>query len=413
MTRRIALPLVLALVPLAFVLGWWLRGGSAPEATAARRILYYVDPMNPAFRAAEPGIAPCGMPLEPVYAGEAAPGGAVASAAIPVGAERRQAIGIVVEPLVRGPVRHTLRLPGRVAPDETRVQVVDTDVAGRVREVGPVTVGSLVRQAELLGGYYSDELVGAQQNLLNALGLLDGLRGKSDAESQKQAQAQEQLVRSSERYLLNKGVSETQLQEIERTRSIATRIEVRAPASGYVLERHFDLGQWFGPNTALFVLADLSTVWVLADAFDTDTPHLPAGGEVTIRVPGREAAHAGRVSRVPPRFDADRRTLEVRLEVDNPRLELVPGMLVDVEREVEVPDALSVPASAILDTGLRRRVFVEVGAGLFEPREVTTGAVLGERVLIESGIEPGERIVVSGNFLLDSESRMRTAPAVP
>jgi RND family efflux transporter MFP subunit len=410
LTRRLSLPLAGVLVAIAFAAGWWLRGGPAPEEARGPQILYYVDPMNPAFRSPEPGIAPCGMPLEPVYAeGTAVGGGALPDGTIRVGADRRQLIGIEVETLARGPVRHTLRLLGRVAPDETRVHVVDTTVSGRVREVGPVTVGSLVRQGERLGGYLSDELVGAQQNLLNAVSLLAGLQGKSDPESQKQAVAQEQLVRSSRRYLVNKGVSEEQIAEIERTRSISTRIEIRAPVSGYLLARDFKLGQWFGPNMPLFVIADLTTVWVLADAFENDARHFPAGGDVVVRIAGRDDVVRGRIGKVPAQFDEESRTLKIRLEVSNPRLALLPGMYVDVEREIVVEDALSLPASALLDTGLRQRVFVEIGEGLFQPREVTTGARLGDRVLLLSGIEPGERVVTSGNFLLDSESRMRTS----
>jgi multidrug efflux pump subunit AcrA (membrane-fusion protein) len=209
--------------------------------------------------------------------------------------------------------------------------------------------------------------------------------------------------------LLNLGMSPRQMAEIRRTRQVPPRIELLAPADGILLERSVTPGQKFDRGAELFRLADLRKVWILADVFENDARALHPGQTVTVTLPAQARRFPATVSAVPPTFDPLTRTLKVRLEAANPDDTLRPDMFVDVTVPVQVPPTLAVPAEALLDTGLQQTVFVERGAGVFEPRPVTTGQRFGDQVAITQGLTAGERIVVAGTFLLDSESRMKRA----
>jgi Cu(I)/Ag(I) efflux system membrane fusion protein len=409
MSRRLLIALLVILVPLAFVAGRWLGRGGASTQPGGRTVLYYVDPMNPAFRSPTPGTAPCGMPLEPVYSDG---GGAVAGSALPAGAvsvrpDRQQLIGVQTAAVSHRPGARSLRLLGRVAPDELRLFRLSSVTAGWVREVSGPTTGSLVRKNEKLGTYYSQELTGPQQAFVYALDALD--RFRESGANEQQIEINERNVANARQVLLNLGMSEPQIQAVADSRQIAPLVEMRAPGSGVVLARNVALGQRFDPYAELFVIADLSRVWILADAFEGDEEILQPGLVARVAVPATGRTLQATVSRALPQFDPATRTLKVRLEAANPDLALRPGMFVDVEVEVETPPALVVPASAVLDSGSRRTVFVAQGEGTFVPRAVTTGRRYGAEVEILSGLEAGEAVVVAGNFLLDSESRMRSA----
>jgi YHS domain-containing protein len=188
-------------------------------------------------------------------------------------------------------------------------------------------------------------------------------------------------------------------------------IQLAAPADGFVLQRNLLAGQRVEPGEELYRIADLHRVWVMADAYENQLPLLRPGTAARITSGGAGAALVSRVGGAPPVFDRTSRTMKLRLEAGNPGLALKPGMFVDVEFDVTLPPTLAIPSDAIVDSGLRRIVFVDRGQGYFEPREVETGWRIGDRVEVLKGLAPGERIVVSGNFLLDSESRMKSAAA--
>jgi YHS domain-containing protein len=188
---------------------------------------------------------------------------------------------------------------------------------------------------------------------------------------------------------------------------------IRAPAEGLVLTRNVSPGQWFDRGAELYRIADLTRIWILADAFENEAQHLRPGVRARISLPQQGKAFHATVSAVPPQFDATSRTLKVRLEMDNPGSALRPDMFVDVELPVNYPATITVPADAVVDSGVKKTVYVAKGDGLFEPRKVETGWRAGDRVEIVKGLMPGEKIVVSGTFLIDSESRMRAAAAGP
>ncbi len=186
---------------------------------------------------------------------------------------------------------------------------------------------------------------------------------------------------------------------------------MRSPATGIVIWRNIFPGLKFIQGTEFFKIADLSRVWIFLDVFEDETNYLKPGVRSKVSLAGRPMVFEASVSSVLPLFDPETRTMKVRLEADNPRYALRPDMFVDVELPIELGPTLAVPTDAVLDTGLKRTVFVDRGEGFFEPREVEVGWRLGNRVEITKGLEPGERIVVSGTFLIDSESRMELAAA--
>jgi len=210
--------------------------------------------------------------------------------------------------------------------------------------------------------------------------------------------------------LLTIGVPRTQIEEISRTHEVPATINVTAPADGLVVARSVTVGQKVERGDELFRIADLGHVWVMADAFRADAEFVAPGAAARISIPGRATSMHARVSRdVPPQFDRESQSAKVRLEVDNPSAVLRPDMFVDVDLTVALPPAIVVPADAIVDSGLKRTVFVEQRTGVFEPREVETGWRLGGRVQIVKGLGAGERVVVAGSFIVDAERRIRTS----
>ena len=207
------------------------------------------------------------------------------------------------------------------------------------------------------------------------------------------------------------GMSDLQIEEIHRTGVASPHIGVYSPVSGFVLTRNISPSQRFDKGTELYRIADIGHVWVMTDIFEKDREFVRPGATATVRYRGRE--FQARLSDSLPQLDPQTRTLKTRFELDNPGHVLLPDMFVDVELHVEMPAALMAPADSVIDQGRRKTVYVATAAGVFEPRIVETGWRLGDRVQITKGLEPGERIVVSGNFLLDSESRMKFAAATP
>jgi Cu(I)/Ag(I) efflux system membrane fusion protein len=351
------------------------------------------------------------MQLEPVYAdgpaGES--GGSSPPGTVHVTLEKRQIMGLRVARVVRAPESHTLRLLGRVAADETKVQRVTALTEGVVRMVSSFTPGNLVHKDDLLATYFVPlrEVYNAMQSYFVTMNLVDQ-RIVADPQASGIDAGKAQL-RLAEELLKTYGVTEAQMRELARTREITRDIEFRSPITGLVLSRTVGLGQRLEKNAELFRIADVSRVWVFADLFEDDSALLRPGSPARVRYRGR-TLHASLGANLPP-FDPASRTMKVRLDLENPDLLLRPDMFVDVEFDVKEPDGIAIPVDAVLDSGLRKVVFVATGDGVYEPREVTTGTRYGDRVRIVSGLKEDENVVVSGLFLLDSESRLQLAAA--
>lgn len=399
-----------AILAATFLVGYWYS--KAPSSGAGlggeRTILYYVDPMNPGNRYDKPGIAPCGMALEPFYGNE----GADAHSAMPPGTvtitpAKQQLIGVRIEQVAKSPSSHTIRLLGKVAADETRVYQVTSSVAGWIRRVQPFSTGSLVKKGEVLAGFYAAEFLAAEQSYIYALNS-SNLRANIRTPNI-QANVAEQSLPQTEDNLRFLGMGENQIRALKRTREFIDSIDIVSPVTGFVVARNISPGLRFDTGTEFYRIADLSEVWILLDTYGDEAKYFRPGEKVSVRYQG-ETLEA-KVDEVLPQFDASTRTLKVRLVAANPEYILRPDMFVDVEHSVAMPSALTVPVDAVLDSGLKKRVFVDRGDGFFEPRRIETGKYFGDRVEISKGLMAGERIVVSGNFLIDSESRFKSSPA--
>jgi membrane fusion protein, copper/silver efflux system len=413
--------LFLTIAAAAFVAGsrFGQGNGSAERTPGGRRVLYYVDPMNPAHISHKPGLAPCGMKMEPVYAEAALNLGSTNGqppwppGTVNVSPAKQQLIGVRVAPAERKALHHSLRLLGRVAADETRIYRLNAAVSGWITKAGPYATGSLVKKDAALAAFYSPEFLSAGQALLFALNSKDRVQ-KSGLEIPGQQSQLDQFHLNIKQYadsLKNLGMSELQIEEMTRTRKFADEVKLLSPADGFVLSRNISVGQRFDKGTELFRIADLSHVWVLVDLFEQDAGLVQAEPAAKVSVSIQGQVFPAALSKDLPQFDAASRTLKLRLEADNPEFVLKPDMFVDADIPIRLPETVVIPREAVLNSGLRRTVFVDRGSGFFEPRLVETGRSFGDEVQILNGITPGERIVVSGNFLLDSESRMRLAAA--
>src|SRR4051812_10264039 len=397
----------------AFVAGSWQRQRDTVSASGlhGRRILYYVDPMHPAYTSAKPGVAPdCNMPLEPVYAdGESAADVAPGSrgAAIVLDGRQQQAIGVRVEPVAHRDGVDRVRLFGRVTVAETRIFKLNAGLDGYVRDLSAATTGSHVRKDEWLLTYASPEI---RQPVQGYVATLDAAERESRAGSGGATQAAFATAAAAQGVdrLITLGMSPLQVEEIRKSRVVPAHIEVTAPADGFIIARNVSAGEKISKGTEIFRIADLRSVWVLADVAAFDSGRVQPGMTAEIMVAGRATPLTGRVSRgVLPQFDAATQSSKLRIDVDNADFVLRPDMFVDVHLLVPFAAALTIPREAILSSGLRSSVFVERGSGAFEARDVRVGRRLGDRIEILEGLASGERIVVSGTFLLDSESRMR------
>ncbi len=405
-----------AIVLAAFLIGFWSRGhvpaAPATAAAAGRKVLYWHDPMHPAYTSDKPGIAPdCGMQLEPVYAdgavkndmAPAAPMGTVTLAA-----DRQQVVGVRVAEVDGATPQQSVQMLGRVAVDDTAVYRVFATSEAWIREIPPHNLGSLVAKDELLAVYFSRELLTPQQAYLFALGTRD--RTAKDA-GPDQARLIANQVRSAEDGLITLGMSDFQLRELARTRTATSLMEVRAPGSAMITARNVSRGLRVDRGAELFRLADISRVFVLADVFENDARFLAPGRPAKVRYNDRVIV--ARVSNALPLFDAATRTFKLQFEVENADFLLRPDMFVDVEVPVQLPPGITVPAEAVVDAGTRKVVYVARGADSFEPRLVETGWRFGDRVAVTRGLTAGERIVVAGTFLLDSESRLNLSAHQP
>lgn len=396
---------VVTLLVLAFVAGRVTQKSGGNSRTAARRVLYYVDPMDPAYRSDKPGIAPdCGMPLEPVYEGESEPTGvSLPPGSVSLSAEKQQLIGVRVETVAKSSESHTVRTTGRVTADDNSVYRLMAGADGWIQSFENNPPGTLVKKNQLLASLYSPDFLLAETSYLGSLARVELLKPNMDAKDQKRIQDEIRVLEEQLRLL---GMGEEQIEDLNRTRRTTSYINLVAPGDGLVLSRGISRQQRFEKGAELYRIADLRKVWIIADLHGEDGEFRP-GTRAEVTIPELGKTIEARVSSNTPLFDPASRTLKLRLEADNPRLLLRPEMFVDVEFQAKVLPGLSVPADAVLDSGMRRIVYVETSEGVFEPRPVEIASTYGNRVALARGVAEGDRIVVAGNFLLDSESRMR------
>jgi Cu(I)/Ag(I) efflux system membrane fusion protein len=404
---------VAVLVCAAYAVGRGSRPSVVEAASAGgRKVLYYVDPMHPAYRSERPGKAPdCGMDLEPVYAGGVpAQAAAMSPGSVQLTPDQEQAVRLQTETVQTRPGTHELHTAGRVTPDEALTYGVSAGVDGWVRRVFSDRTGTQVKRGEALTAFFSKDVSAPQQAYVYALESYERLKQTPSPAADSRALVTRQLAitRDNLQFL---GMGDSQIDELGRTHGEIFDINLTAPADGQIVERHVAVGQRFMKGELLYRIANLERVWVLADIYPGDAAFSGAFASARVRIEGLPPLDA-KVSTVPPQFDEQGRTGRLRLEVNNPRGSLLPGMIVDVDVDVPARAAMTVHADALIDSGTTRRVFVALGDGQYEAREVETGWQEGDRVEIRGGLKAGERVVTAGAFLLDSESRMKNATDV-
>ncbi|OWW19922.1 efflux RND transporter periplasmic adaptor subunit [Noviherbaspirillum denitrificans] len=390
--------------------GYWIGNRNAveaaPPAVAAKtpRILYYRNPMGLPDTSPVPKKDPMGMDYIPVHEGEDDAGGA---SQLRISTEKVQKLGVRTEKASIRTIDRAVRAAGRVEPDERRTFTIAPKFEGYVERLHVNATGQEVVKGQPLFEVYSPELVSAQREYAIAAQGLQSLKGAdSDAQG-----GMKQLAESSLMRLKNWDISEEQVRALARSGEAKRTMTFRSPVSGVVTEKKAVQGMRFMPGEMLYQVTDLSTVWVLADVFEQDIGLLKPRAKAKVAInayPGKE--FEGTVTYIYPTLQSATRTVQVRLELPNPGHMLKPGMFADVQLgAASRGSAVTVPVSAVIDSGTRRIVLVQAGEGRFEPREVKLGASGNEYVEILDGVKEGEDVVVAANFLIDAESNLKAA----
>ena len=357
-------------------------------------VAYYTCPMHPSVRKPSPGKCPiCGMDLTPVTEED------IDSGTVVVDEVRRQRIGVRTAPVEQRHLSRRVRAVGLVTVDETRLADVNLRMSGWVHKLFVEETGQPVKKGQPLFTLYSPELYAAQREYLSAL----NRKGAADA-------AIPELTRASEQRLRLLGMSQSQIRELGRRGEAWENLPVVAPTSGYVIDKDIVEGGRIEAGTRVYRIADLSRIWIDAEVYESDLQHVVEGQPVTVTLPyvqGRTMQ--GRVDYVYPTLSGATRTGKVRVALDNPDLALKPDMYADVEIEVDLGERVVIPDSAVIYTGPRRLVFVDLGEGRLRPQDIRIGVRAGGYVEVTHGLEVGDIVVTSGNFLIAAESRIRSA----
>jgi len=321
--------------------------------------------------------------------------------------QRLQSIGVKTGTAEIKDVHDEVRATGDVEVDEQRISYVQVRFPGWIQKVYANAAYQYVRRGQPLFTIYSPDLVTTEREYLLARQTSGELRGSTVPGV---ASGASSLLAGAVERLKQWNVPSREIDQLENTGEVQHEIEVDSPSSGYITERNALPNLYVQPETRLYTLADLSTVWVYAQVFENDLGKIRAGEPASVTVdayPGR--SFAGRVDQVLPQLDAATRTARVRLVFQNPNLKLMPGMFVNVALSIPLSRQLVVPASAVLHSGTRQIVFIDRGGGYLEPREVQVGSQVGGDYVVLKGITARERVVTSANFLIDSESQLQAA----
>jgi len=391
MSRKIIL---LTLVTVAFALGLFLgprilnhgASGQEPAKPAERKVLYWVAPMDPSFRRDKPGKSPMGMDLVPVYEGEASQGDAVRIDPAVV-----DNLGVRTGKAKVRPLWRRIEATGYVAFDETRISDINTRVEGWIVSLPVSSEGERVAKGDLLFELYSPELVNAQKEYLQAY-----------------KRSEPRLLAGAADKLRALGMISPEIKALGQRGKAFENIKIVAPQEGVVTTLNVREGMYIQPNTTIMRLADLSSVWLLAEVFESQAEWVAAGQAAEARLeymPGSE--FSGQVDYVYPVLDPKTRTLRVRLRFDNPNERLKPNMYARVSIYGRLkPNALAIPREALIPAPGRDRVVVALGEGEFQVKEVLTGLESGDFVEILAGISEGDDVVTSAQFLIDSEASL-------
>ncbi|WP_305909017.1 efflux RND transporter periplasmic adaptor subunit [Methylomarinum sp. Ch1-1] len=408
--------IITALLFLAAGLGagyWWATlqqietQPAPPSSTPSAPPLFYRNPMNPSVTSPVPAKDAMGMDYVPVYADDAN-GATAPSGTVKIDPVTEQNIGVRTAVATRETLSHIVRAVGRVAYDEERLVRLHPKTEGWIETLNIDKTGEWVKKNEDLLSIYSPQLVTSQQEYILALNNLKVLENSPIEDIRRGA---EELVKSSLERLKLLDVPEHQLHDLTHSHKIKKSLHIHTPEAGIVMNIGAREGQYVTPATELYMIADLSTVWVYADIYEYELPWIKVGDPVEMRlagVPGR--VFKGRLAFIYPYAEPKTRTIKVRLIFDNSALLLKPDMFAELTifagKNVET---ITIPSESVIRSGARNQVFVVRAPGKFEPRTVTLGLSSNGKAAVLDGVNAGERVVISAQFLIDSESKLREA----
>lgn len=381
---------------------------SAPPAGSAKgRILYYRNPMGLPDTSPVPKKDPMGMDYLPVYEGDAPESGAPV---VKISVDKVQKLGVRTEPVSSRTLAPIVRAVATIQADERRLHTVAPKFEGWIEKLHVNATGQAVVRGQALMDVYSPDLVAAQQEYLIAVKGVASVQGAAQEVEASMGELRENALLK----LRNWDISEPELRRLRDEGKPRQFVTLRSQANGVVLEKMAVEGKRFMPGDVLFQIADLSSVWLLADVFEQDLGSVRPGQTATIRISAYpDTPFTGRVTFIYPTVTPETRTAKVRIEMPNSGGRLKPSMYASIE--IAAGDgarkALAVPDSAVLDTGTRQVVIVRRGEGAFEPRAVTLGRRADGYVEVREGLRDGDNVVVSANFLIDAESNLKAALA--
>ena len=405
MNNKTLVAVLLITVLITGTIGYWF-GSSAvdtnmtmPEASGEKAPLFYRNPMNPAITSPVPAKDGMGMDYIPVYAdGDA---NSTVAGTVLIDPVTTQSIGVRTAKAVQKSLAKTIYTLGRIDYDETSITRLHPKTEGWIEQMRVETTGQSLEHDDILLSIYSPQLVSAQEEYLLALS------GTSVSS------ATGQLAQTALRRLELLDVPNHQIDELKQKREVKKYLHIHSPASGTVINVGVREGQYVTPKTELYFIADLEKVWVFVDVFEDDLAWVKEGDDAVMSVrgiPGK--TFSGQLTYIYPYADRKTRTVKARIEFDNPDLQLKPDMYADIEIAAgRRESATAVPAEAVVRSGTREKVFVQVGKGKFEPREVVLGLASKGWVELLDGVQEGESVVTSAQFLIDSESKLREAVA--
>lgn len=395
--------------------GYWLASNqgsmkmAAPTSIPAEReALFWRNPMNPAITSPVFTKDEMGMDYLPVYANDNSSDEVPGTVTIdPVTVQN---IGVRTVKAEQRALSRVLNGLGRVDFNEERLARLHPKTSGWIGTLMVNETGKKINKDTILLGIYSPELVAAQQEYLVALNNWESVRNSTSSQMKKSAKT---VMESARQRLQLFDVPMHQLNELDKSRQIKKQLHIHSPFEGRVMNIGVREGQYVTPKDELYLVADLTQIWVNVDVFEDELGWLKVGdrAEMSVRAqPGR--SYAGKITFIHPALNRKSRTAQIRLEFDNRDLSLKPGMFANVTLYVDAqPNAVVVPSEAIVRSGSREQVFVVRAPGKFEPREVTPGISAEGLTQILSGVQAGEQVVTSSQFLIDSESKLREATA--
>ncbi len=392
-----------------------LVAGCGGEKQHAEHAVKYHCPMHPTIISDQPGDCPiCGMKLVPMDDGAHADTTHAAHTstvpkrtAVSITPQSRQTMGLALGTVEKRKLSREVRTSARIVADETRLHHVTVKVDGWVNELFASVTGQQVTKGDSLLTIYSPDLVSAQQEYLTALDTRDKLLQGAEPATRQDAN---ELVMASRRRLELWDVSDAQIDRLEKTRTVEQYLTLYAHRSGVIIERNIVAGHKILAGEVLMTIADLSQVWGDADIYQSDLPYVHVGMPLEMSFPyWPDKSFRGKVIFVTPTIDPETRTLQARLEIPNPELLLRPGMYGDASLYYSLGERLAIPAEAVMFSGRNTYAFRDTGDGHLIPTEIKVGAQGEGWYELLDGLREGDRIVVSANFLVDSESSLKAA----